>query len=299
MIQAMNPMSLGNSMQRYYTGPSGTFPSNTNSTSSSSNPNVLSNSMLDMSQSANGSSSLYNSAAYMNNSEEKIKQNRQNPMSILTNQAHARSGHNMSGTHLHSPNHQQLINPTFSPAVIAAAATALQAMGVNPTTHPQYAQIIQNQFQNPAQQFSQIHHYQTSQFPQNLSNTNGENGFVKKEPNMPVVVPTPPPTINSQLSNSSQQSENSNSTSTSSSSSSSTAPQTVNPTSVTPQPSAASYIPQVEAISPTPEDQKENSNIASLKQKINEDLEKVDRDIANTQYQLESLEKKKVCNNLD
>lgn len=297
MIQVMNPINLGNSMQRYYAAPP--FSSTNNSANNSSNPNVLSNSLIDLAQSTNGSASLYNSGAYMNTNEEKIKQNRLNPMSILTNQGHIRSGHNMPGSHLHSPNHQQLINSSFTPAVIAAAATALQAMGVNPN-HPQYAQIIQNQFQNPAQQFSQIQHFQ-AQFQQNLHNNNGENGFVKKEPNIPVMIPTPPPTINpsstlTQITTSSQQpSQSDKSNSTPSSLSSTTVSQTSNPTSSTPQPSVASYIPQVEAISPTPEDQKENTNIASLKHKINEDLEKVDRDIANTQYQLESLEKKKVC----
>jgi hypothetical protein len=54
------------------------------------------------------------------------------------------------------------------------------------------------------------------------------------------------------------------------------------------------YVPQVEAISPTPEDQKETLNLLDLKQKICAEINKIDKDIASTQYQVEQLKKKQV-----
>jgi hypothetical protein len=58
--------------------------------------------------------------------------------------------------------------------------------------------------------------------------------------------------------------------------------------------SSSSYVPQVEAISPTPEDQKENSNLQALKEKIIGEIEKVEKDFASTQYQIDMLKKKQV-----
>lgn len=58
--------------------------------------------------------------------------------------------------------------------------------------------------------------------------------------------------------------------------------------------SSSSYIPQTEAISPTPEDQKENSNLQEIKEKIISEINKVDKDLASSQYQIESLKKKQV-----
>lgn len=54
------------------------------------------------------------------------------------------------------------------------------------------------------------------------------------------------------------------------------------------------YVPQVEAISPTPEDQKENSNLQEFKEKLMHDIERVDKDIASTQYQFDLLRKKQL-----
>jgi hypothetical protein len=61
-----------------------------------------------------------------------------------------------------------------------------------------------------------------------------------------------------------------------------------------PSSSSSSYVPQVEAISPTPEDQKENSNLQEIKEKICSEISKIDRDIANTQYQVDVLKKRQV-----
>ncbi len=58
--------------------------------------------------------------------------------------------------------------------------------------------------------------------------------------------------------------------------------------------SSASYVPQVEAISPTPEDQKENTNLQEIKDKIIGEICKVEKDYASTQYQLEIMKKKQV-----
>ncbi len=54
-------------------------------------------------------------------------------------------------------------------------------------------------------------------------------------------------------------------------------------------------MPEVEAISPTPEDQKENSNLQAVKEKIITEICKVEKDIASTQYQYDLLEKKQAC----
>lgn len=54
------------------------------------------------------------------------------------------------------------------------------------------------------------------------------------------------------------------------------------------------YVPQVEAISPTPEDQKENSSLQEFKEKLMHDIERVDKDIASTQYQFDLLRKKQL-----
>ena len=56
--------------------------------------------------------------------------------------------------------------------------------------------------------------------------------------------------------------------------------------------SSSSYVPQVEAISPTPEDQRENSNLQAIKEKIITEIYKVEKDFASTQYQLEMIKKK-------
>lgn len=60
--------------------------------------------------------------------------------------------------------------------------------------------------------------------------------------------------------------------------------------------SSSSYVPQVEAISPTPEDQKENSSVQLMKDKIISEIEKVEKDLASTQYQIEMLKKRTVIN---
>lgn len=57
---------------------------------------------------------------------------------------------------------------------------------------------------------------------------------------------------------------------------------------------ASCYVPQVEAISPTPEDQKENSNLQEFKEKLMHEIERVDKDIASTQYQFDLLKKKQL-----
>lgn len=71
------------------------------------------------------------------------------------------------------------------------------------------------------------------------------------------------------------------------------------PASVPTPPSASTsintsscYVPEVEAISPTPEDQKENSSLQAIKDKIIQEICKVEKDIASTQYQFDMLEKK-------
>jgi hypothetical protein len=56
--------------------------------------------------------------------------------------------------------------------------------------------------------------------------------------------------------------------------------------------SSSLYVPQVEAISPTPEDQKENTNLQEIKEKICSEISKVDKDIASTNYHLEVLKKR-------
>lgn len=170
-----------------------------------------------------------------------------NQMSILTNQPQR--------TNTTAPNFS-----SFSPAVLAAA------LG-NP-------QLLQHHHQQLQQQFQQLPH--NFPFSLNESSTNSTTNttttttttpsttpsMIKKEPNIPQLIPTSIP-----------------------------APSTT-PGSSTTSSSSSTYVPQVEAISPTPEDQKENSNLQAVKEKICTEICKVEKDIASTQYQFDQLEKK-------
>ena len=262
----MGPMPMSGS-QRYYVPP---------------NVQNLSNSGSMNSQSAqqNNSQSSFNAAiaasAFMNNltnSNQRLpppnndEKPRHNQMSIITNQPALRNNSlpfNQQSAHLHSPNHSNL------PFTQAAFAAALSSMGITPN-HPNYSQIIQQPFQLQQQSIQQLHQQQLKHFQPDI----------KKEP-----IPPPPIQLN-QNSNPHAQilkpsiTHQQMSSNTNSSSSMST--------------SSSSYVPQVEAISPTPEDQKENSNLQALKEKICTEICKVEKDIASTQYQLEQSKKKQVA----
>ena len=59
---------------------------------------------------------------------------------------------------------------------------------------------------------------------------------------------------------------------------------------------AAGYQPQVEAISPTPEDRPaERDDIKSTKDDLLQKISKVDREIAKAESQIAKLKKKQVC----
>jgi hypothetical protein len=246
-------------------------------------PNVQnlpnSGSMNSQSAQQNNSQSSFNAAiaasAFMNNltnSNQRLpppsndEKPRHNQMSIITNQQPLRNNSlpfNQQSAHLHSPNHSSL------PFTQAAFAAALSSMGITPN-HPNYSQIIQQPFQLQQQSIQQLHQQQLKHFQPDI----------KKEP-------IPPPIQLNQNSNPHAQilkpsiTHQQMSSNTNSSSSMST--------------SSSSYVPQVEAISPTPEDQKENSNLQALKEKICTEICKVEKDIASTQYQLEQSKKKQVA----
>lgn len=154
----------------------------------------------------------------------------------------------------------------FSPAVLAAA------LGNSSQNSSQYNQLIQHQMQQFQQQ-QQMHNFQYAANLNEASSSSTASSlsttptFVKKEPICPQLiasVPTPSTTPGT------------SSSATSSAIASST------------------YVPQVEAISPTPEDQKENSNLQAIKEKICTEICKVEKDIASAQYQFDQLEKKHV-----
>jgi hypothetical protein len=56
--------------------------------------------------------------------------------------------------------------------------------------------------------------------------------------------------------------------------------------------SSSSYVPQVEAISPTPDDQKENTHLQEYKDKIISELNQVEKDLNCSDYQVKSLKRK-------
>jgi hypothetical protein len=183
---------------------------------------------------------------------------RLNPMSIMTNQAAVNRSNQAP---MHSPN-QQILNSyssPFSPAVLAAAAAA---SAINPSNSNEYTQLIQFQLQQHQNQLqSQFNQQQNQSIQFQASDTLAANSSIKKEAtSLPQILKT--------------------------STQSTPAP--------TPPSTTSSYVPQVEAISPTPEDQKENSNLQAVKEKIITEICKVEKDIASTQYQFDLLEKKQV-----
>ena len=143
-------------------------------------------------------------------------------------------------------------------------------MGLTPN-QPNYAQLIQQQFQLQQQQ-------QQQQFQQKTSTNNSET---KREANLAPQLLTPSSMTHLQANPHVQMLKPTASIANSSPSS-----------SISVQ--SSSYVPQVEAISPTPEDQKENSNLQALKDKICSEIEKVEKDFASTQYQLDMLKKKQL-----
>ena len=170
----------------------------------------------------------------------------------------------LPNSHHQSQMHQQMLQSGFSPAVIAAATSALNS------SNPQFSQLIQHQLQ-----LQHLQHLQ-SQFQNNTQNANPDS--IKKEPrDVPSSSTNPSPKTITQ-------------------------PQAHVTPSTTPAPTSvasinsqsSSYVPEVEAISPTPEDQKENSNLQAVKDKIINEICKVEKDIASTQYQFDMLEKKQV-----
>lgn len=256
-IMPMSPLSLSGSIPRFYVPPQSPY--------GSSNSSAFMNGIT-----GNPRSSPNNSSE-----DQKTAKSRhgQNPMSIITNQPQGNRPNsnqfNAQNPPMLSPNHQsqihqQMLNSGFSQAVIAAAtASALN------TNNPQFSQLFQQQLQ-------QLHHLQ-NQFPSHQSlpvstPPANENTYIKKEPRENLSTNPSPKTTTSQ---SNQQ-----------------------PTAVLTPPtsssinSQSSYVPEVEAISPTPEDQKENSNLQEVKDKIITEICKVEKDIASTQYQFDMLEKK-------
>lgn len=190
-----------------------------------------------------------------------------NQMNIVTSQQQNNRVNNSmnSPNHQHMINHQQIFNSGFSPSVIAAASSALNS------NNPQFSQLIQLQLQQQ-QQLSQLHPFQNQQ---QLQQSQLVSSLIKKEPRENSSSSNPSP----QITNTQQ-----------------SVPSLVEST----QPSAnqgtqsTCYVPQVEAISPTPEDQKENANLEVIKDKIIAEICKVEKDIASTQYQFDMLEKKQV-----
>jgi len=169
-------------------------------------------------------------------------------MSILTNQPQR--------TNTTAPNFS-----SFSPAVLAAA------LG-NPQLLQHHHQQLQQQFQQqlPHNFPFSLNESSTNSTTNTTTNTNTPSttpSMIKKEPNIPQLLPTSIP-----------------------------APSTTPGSSTTSSSSSSTYVPQVEAISPTPEDQKENSNLQAVKEKICTEICKVEKDIASTQYQFDQLEKK-------
>jgi len=230
-----------------------------------SNSNTTNNSNNNI----NSSSSSRNMLAY----EEKT--NSKHNSANNSNQTALRSVNSQPNMNLHQPNNLSAINQPsqLTPAIISAAASALSSMGIGPT-HPHYTQLIQQQFQL---------HLQQNQLKSFVNQSNEKKDLLTSKPPIPMSNSNPhaqilKPNIQQQQTGSQSSSNQSSLTSTSSSSTS----------------SSSSYVPQVEAISPTPEDHKENSNLQALKEKICSEIEKVDKDYASTQYQLEMLKKKQV-----
>ena len=276
ILAGLSPLALSNALSRYYV-PTPGYP---NTKPGSLDSTVLAAIELSQQQAQQGNSSLFNSPFFNGmsnaspNPDEKTQVNKSRQMSITTNQLKSARGAQFAGQpSMHSPGHQAMLGPapSFSPAVIAAAASALN---MNAANNPQYSQLI-HQHQLQQQQISQLQQFQ-AQFQQSLAiNAEQPAAFVKKEPTnvaAPPAAPTtpaPPP----------------NPVSTQQVSSAASTP---------PATSSSSYVPQVEAISPTPEDQKENSNLQDVKEKIITEICKVEKDIASTQYQFDMLEKKQV-----
>lgn len=69
-------------------------------------------------------------------------------------------------------------------------------------------------------------------------------------------------------------------------------PAPVTPSKQQEKSNAGAYVPQVEAISPTPEDQRETSNLQESKDRILSEITKIDKEIASTQYQCDTLRKR-------
>jgi len=253
----------GESMPRFYS------PSQAGPFNSSNSANFMNISGSNSLEEGNNTS---NSNKNTSKTSRTIPQNN-NPMSIATNQPQL----NRPGTNpaMLSPSqqqqllnsHQQILNSGFSPAVIAAATSALTS------SNPQFSHLIQHQLHLQQQQ-QQLSHLQMFQAQMNQPSISllgkHESSSVKKEPKE---VPT------------------------SSVISSNPSPKIQQPAVVSTPPSSSQtscYVPEVEAISPTPEDQKENSNLQAVKEKIITEICKVEKDIASTQYQYDLLEKKQV-----
>jgi hypothetical protein len=161
----------------------------------------------------------------------------------------------------------------LTPAMISAAASALSSMGIGPT-HPHYAQLIQQQFQL---------HLQQNQLKNLVNQSSEKKELVASKSSIPISNSNPNPHAQILKPNIQQQMNSQTCSSQNTSTGSST---------------SSSYVPQVEAISPTPEDHKENSNLQALKEKICSEIEKVEKDYASTQYQLEMLKKKQVSHSI-
>ncbi len=271
-----------NGPQRYFMPPSSLpqTPSHLNNNSSSNNqPSNLINSsnaaFLDMRNNTSNTNSNNSK-----NSDDKMRQNVATAITsnnINNNQLRSSgSSNNLSQQQSQSSTNSNIT--AMSPAVITAAAAAINQMGITPS-HPHYNQIVQQQIQFHQQQFQQMSKHM-------LNQNNNEN--VKKEPIIPMQThqtssnsnqfshqlqtQQPQAPVHMQILKSNNNSSNMCSNTGSSS----------------------SYVPQVEAISPTPEDQKENSNIQEIKDKIISEICKVEKDFASTQYQLEILKKKQI-----
>jgi len=165
--------------------------------------------------------------------------------------------------------------PGFSPAMMAAAvANVIQssvAMNIRPGSPSQLAQFIHQQLnqspkQPPPPQQQQLPPPKKEMVVQPMLSLSG------------MFPPPPPPPMQPATPAKTPQPPSIQSASSSSLSSS----------------SSCSYVPQVEAISPTPEDQKENSCVQLMKDKIIGEIEKVEKDLASTQYQVEMLKKKTI-----
>ena len=183
-MMSMNPMAVSGSMSRFYVPPqglSGPFNAPTTNTSSSF-----------MNITGGGNSNFNQSIEDINNistkntsksSRNPPQNNSNNPMSILTSRPGINNP-NLNPSMLspgaqqqlfNSHQQQQILNSGFSPAVIAAATSALSS------TNPQFSQLIQHQLHLQQQQLSHLQLFQT-QMQQQQTNENKVTVSSTKEP---------------------------------------------------------------------------------------------------------------------